>query len=181
MFLIQSKLRQKIFTHFFTNPEGQFYVRELARFLDEDPGNLSKELSRLEKEGIFQSTIKGKTKYYVLNKNYPLYKQLRELIFKTFGIEGGIRKELRKIKNIDQAFLFGSFAKREADSQSDIDLLIIGNPDAEQLAEKISNLEDKFSREINYIVMNKKEFQKKQKIKEPFLIDIFKNKIIQLI
>lgn len=175
MILIKSKLSQKILTYFFTNPEGNFYVRELARLLNEDVSNLAKELIKLEKEGIFESEIRGKTKYYHLNKNYPLYKQLKEIIFKTTGIEGGIKKELAKLKKINQAFLFGSFAMGEADSQSDIDLLIIGDPDPEQLSDKISKLEDRFSREINYIVMTEEELRKK-KNKEPFLIDIFKNK-----
>jgi len=180
MILIKSKLGQKILTYFFTNPEGSFYVRELARILKEDPSNLAKELIKLEKEGIFESELRGKTKHYRLNKKYPLHKQLKEIIFKTTGVEGGIRNELRKLKNIKQAFLFGSFAKGDYDSQSDIDLLIIGDPDPEKLAEKISKLEDKFSREINYIVMKEKEFQKK-KNKDPFLIDVFKNKTIKLI
>lgn len=180
MILIKSKLRQKILTYFFTNPGGNFYVRELARLLKEDCSNLAKELKKLEKEGIFESELKGKTKYYRLNKNYPLYKQLKEIIFKTTGIEGGIKNELKKLKGINQAFLFGSFAKGDFDFQSDIDLLIIGDPDPEKLAEKISRLEDKFSREINYIVMKEKEFQKK-KNKDPFLVDIFRNKTIKLI
>jgi len=180
MILIKSKLKEKILTYFFTNPEGNFYVRELARFLEEDYSNLAKELIKLEREGIFKSEIRGKAKYYHLNKNYPLYKQLKEIIFKTTGIEGGIKKELKKLKDINQAFIFGSFARGGTDSQSDIDLLIIGDPDSEQLAEKMSHLEDRFSREINYIAMKEKELQRK-KNKDPFLIDIFKNKIIKLI
>lgn len=175
MILIKSKLIQKILTYFFTNPEGNFYVRELARLLNEDVSNLAKELIKLEKEGIFESETKGKTKYYHLNKSYSLYKQLKEIIFKTTGIEGGIKKELETLKKIKEAFLFGSFATGEADSQSDIDLLIIGDPDPEQLSDKISKLEDRFSREINYIAMKEEEFRKK-KNKEPFLIDIFENK-----
>jgi len=183
MILIKSKLSQKILTYFFTNPEGNFYVRELARLLNEDASNLAKELIKLEKEGIFKSEIRGKTKYYHLNKNYPLYKQLKEIIFKTTGIEGGIKKELEKLKQIQQVFLFGSFASGKADSQSDIDLLIIGDPDPQQLSDKISKLENQFSREINHIVMSEDEFRKK-KNKEPFLVDIFKNetnKTIRLI
>lgn len=180
MIFIKSKLRQKILTYFFTNLEGNFYVRELARLLEEDYSNLAKELTKLEREGIFESELRGKTKYYRLNKNYPLYKQLKEIIFKTTGIEGGIKKELEKLKKINRAFLFGSFARGGADSQSDIDLLIIGDPDPEELSEKISRLEDRFSREINYIVMKEDEFQKK-KNKDPFLTDVFKNKTIKLI
>ncbi len=51
----QSGLRNKIFLHFFNNPEDEIYLREMAQRLSEDPGNLSKEMSKLKKEGIFLS------------------------------------------------------------------------------------------------------------------------------
>jgi len=181
MFLIQSKLRQKVFTHFFINPERQFYVRELARLLDEDPGNLSKEMIRLGKEGIFRSTIRGKTKYYTLNKNHPLYKQLKEIIFKTSGIEKILKNELNKVSGIKEAFIYGSFARGEEKGPSDIDILIIGSVNEDALIDIINKLEQKFDREINYTLITKEEFQKKLKEKNSFLENILKQKKIKLL
>ena len=84
--MTRSRLRQKLLSYFFTNPNANLYLREIASVLKEDPGNLSKEFAKLEKEGIFISTLRGNQKYFSLNKKYPLYKELKSIIFKTIGI-----------------------------------------------------------------------------------------------
>jgi DNA-binding MarR family transcriptional regulator len=58
-------------------------VRELASYIHEDPGNLSRELRRLEDEGLYQSVTRGRIKLYSLNKGYPLFRELKAIIFKT--------------------------------------------------------------------------------------------------
>ena len=89
--LTKSRLRQKILSYYFTNPTNQLYVRQLASILREDPGNLSKELSRLENEGIFIAETKGNQKHFYLNKRYPLYNELKSILFKTVGVEGRLK------------------------------------------------------------------------------------------
>jgi predicted transcriptional regulator with HTH domain len=87
----KSRLRQNILSYFFTNPTARLYLREIAAILKVDPGNLSKEFNRLEKEGIFVSERRGNQKYFYLNKDYPLYQELKSIIFKTVGVEGRLR------------------------------------------------------------------------------------------
>jgi len=52
-FPTKSRLRNKILLHFFTNTDDEMYLREIVLILKKDPGNLSKALSKLEKESIF--------------------------------------------------------------------------------------------------------------------------------
>ena len=78
--ITKSTLRRKILAHFFTNPESNLYLREIASLINEDPGNLSKELARLETEGIFTAHKRGNQKYFSLNKEYPLYKELKSCL-----------------------------------------------------------------------------------------------------
>jgi len=82
-----------VLTYAFTHPSENFYVRELSSLIDEDPGNLSRELRKLEEEGLFTSSIRGRVKLYSLDKKYPLYTELRRIIFKTQGMEGPGRPE----------------------------------------------------------------------------------------
>ncbi len=123
--ITKSRLRNKIFLHFFTNPEDKIYLREMAQRLSEDPGNLSKEMSKLEEEGIFLSKFMGKQKYYFLNKNYPLFDELKSIIFKTIGIRGSLEQIVNEIKGIYIAFIYGSFATRKETAFSDIDLCLV--------------------------------------------------------
>ena len=69
MFSINSKIINGVLRYFFINPQQKNYINELARILDFDPGNLSRKLKELEKEGILSSEFFGKQRYYFINKN----------------------------------------------------------------------------------------------------------------
>lgn len=172
--ITKSRLRQKVLVYFFTNPETNVYVRELAFFLKEDPGNLSKELSKLEKEKVLTALARGNQKNIFLNKKYPLYHELKAIIFKTIGVEGSLKKIIGEEKGIALAFIYGSFAQAKETASSDIDLCIVGHPEEDKLLEKIERLEKILNREINYNIYPEKEFQAKLKKKDSFFQNILK-------
>ena len=93
--LLTSKLRRKLLTYSFTHPDETYYVRELSHLINEDPGNLSRELKRLEADGLFTSVTKGRLKFFSLNRKYPLFKELKEIIFKTEGVQGSLKELVR--------------------------------------------------------------------------------------
>jgi predicted nucleotidyltransferase len=124
---------------------------------------------------------KGNLLYYSLNKNYPLYNEIKSIIFKTVGIQGTLSKMLQKITNIEAAFIYGSYANNSSNAKSDVDLFIIGTPDEDKLIEKISALEKSLSREINYNIYSKQNLAKNKKEKNPFIEDVLKNKKIFLV
>ena len=178
--ITKSRLRQKLLTYFFTNPSSHLYVREIAVMLHEDAGNLSKELKKLERRGIFASSVTGKQKHFSLNKKHPLYKELRSIIFKTVGVEGALKKIISSTEGIVLSFIYGSFAMDRQNSSSDIDLLIVGNPAEDKLMEKIESLEKKLLREINYNIYQKREFSDRIKKKDSFIMNIIKRQKIIL-
>lgn len=172
--MTKSRLRQKLLSYFFTNPNSNLYLREIASILKEDPGNLSKEFAKLEKEGVFISVIRGNQKYFSLNKRYPLYKELSSIIFKTIGVEGSLKKIIEHTDGVSLSFIYGSFAEKKENSTSDIDLLIAGNPDEDKLMQKIEHLEKKLQREINYNIYPDEEFKEKIREKDSFILNILK-------
>ena len=175
--LTKSKLRGKILQYFFTNPEQESYLREIARKFQEDPSNLSKEMIRLEKEDIFVSNYKGKQRYYKLNKSHPLFNELKSIVFKTIGVKGRLENIVNEDKGIISAFIYGSYAKNTENSSSDIDLFII--IDKEKFRENkflsyIHQLESQLSREINYTYYSLEEWKEKVANNESFIINIIK-------
>lgn len=170
----RSKLRQKALAYFVTNPNSNLYLRELASILKEDPGNLSKELRKLEAEGIFVSTVRGNQKYFTLNKKYPLHKELKSIIFKTIGVEGSLREIMVSATGILLAFIYGSFARNKENSTSDIDLLIVGHPDEDKLMERIEGLEKRLQREVNYNIYSTKEFKARVRKKDSFITNVLR-------
>jgi len=176
----KSKLRRDLFALWFANVDKKFYVRQLERLLNFSAGNLRKELKGLESNDIIYSRKEANLVYYFLNKKHPLFKEIKSIVFKTIGVEEILRHELKKITGIEMAFIYGSFAKGEESSASDIDLFIIGNPDENKLVEIIRKIEDKLDREINYSLYGKEDFKNKKKEKEPFIMDLIKNKKVFL-
>ena len=71
----------------FNHPDESFYVRELSGLIRQDPGNLSRELRKLEEEGIYSSTTRGNVKFYSLNKAYPVFNELKKIVLNS--VDGG--------------------------------------------------------------------------------------------
>ena len=178
--IFKSKTRQALFQLYFTNPLSAYYLRELERLLNIPVSIIRKELVRLEKEGLFLSKRRGNLLFFYLNKDYPLFNELKNIVRKTIGIEGLLRQVINSINGIEIAFIYGSFAKNKEKPTSDIDLLIVGNIDEDELISKINQIEKSIKREINYVLFSPKEFRLKRKNKDVFIQDILKNKKIML-
>ncbi|HXK60169.1 MAG TPA: nucleotidyltransferase domain-containing protein [Acidobacteriota bacterium] len=146
----------------FTNPETSHHLREISELLQSDPANLSRELRRLEADGIFLLQKIGNQKHFRLNRQHPLYRELRSIVFKTVGLTALPRAALETVPGIEEAYLHGSFARHQDDAQSDVDLLIIGQPDASAVETTVRQLERKLKREINYVSMTREEFEDRQ-------------------
>jgi predicted nucleotidyltransferase len=177
----RSKARQQLLAYYFTNPTARHHLRDLAERLSIDPSNLSKEFGRLEREGLFRSEMSGRQKYFQLNREYPLFDEVRKIVAKTIGAAPVIAQFLKRIEGIDEAYLYGSFASNQQDAASDIDVLMIGAPREEVLAQTMRRLERQLGREINYTVLTSKEFESRLARKDAFLEDVWHNKRIPLI
>ena len=181
MINFRSKLRRELFCYYFTNPAASHYLRELAQRLAADPANLSRELASLEQQGLFVSETRGRQKYFRLNRRHPLYQDYRRIVFKTVGVAGRLREVLARTPGVQQAFLYGSFARDQADAVSDIDLFIVGLTDDEQLETAIGKIERQLHREVNYVLMTPREFKTRLADKDAFLEDVFRHSTVTLL
>ncbi len=159
--LTKSKIRQKIILLFIYSPEKSYYINEVARLVKTSSGTAQRELNKLVKEGFLVKKEKSQKRvYYSLNKANPLLSEIKIIVDKTIGIEHLLQEELKKEKNIDFAFLFGSYVKDNLKFDSDIDLFIIGNISDKEIYNRIKKVEEKINREINYHLSTPKEFKK---------------------
>lgn len=181
MLNLASKLRRDLLGYYFTNPSASHYLRELAGILNADPANLSRELMRLERIGLFASERRGNQKHFRLNKQYPLYDEVRRIVAKTIGVKNQLRTALSRIGGIEEAYLYGSFAKDQADQARDIDVMIVGEPKTGELEESLRALERRLRREINYTLLCREELESRLKKRDPFITDVWENERIDLL
>ncbi len=161
--LFSSNTRVKILSLFFTNPEKEFYLREIEKLIKENITSVRREISSLKGIELLKEHLRGNNKYYQLNKNFCLYPELKSIIFKTSGIQGIFKDTFKKIPGVKTAFIYGSYAKGNETGQSDVDLMVIGAVDYNRLLKSIKKIEEKIKREIDFVVYNEKEFLKKVK------------------
>ena len=64
-------------------PDFRTHVRGLAKLIKEDPGNIQRELRKLEKVGFLLSEKQGNTKIYATNKQFPIFKELQSIVIKS--------------------------------------------------------------------------------------------------
>jgi predicted nucleotidyltransferase len=181
MFDLHSKARQQLLAYYFTNPTARHHLRDLAERLNIDPSNLSKEFARLEREGLFRSEVSGRQKYFQLNRQYPLFNEVRKIVAKTIGAVPLISQSLKRIQGIDKAYLYGSFARNQQDVASGVDVLVIGAPREEALAQAARKLERQLGREINYTVLTPKEFESRRARQDAFLENVWHNQRVSLL
>ncbi len=180
MLSLRSKITKAVLSYFILHDYAQMYVLEIARRLNLDGSNLAKKLRELEEEGILKSDERGKERYYSLNKTFPLLKEYKQIILKTIGIEGLLKDLLRDISGIDEAYLFGSYAKDQMDSASDIDLLAVGDHDTVELRKQLSQVQKTTDREINLVSMSRAEYEKRKK-QDSFIQLLEKSKKVKLL
>jgi predicted nucleotidyltransferase len=108
-------------------------------------------------------------------------KPLFSLLQGSIGVVPALQRALGAVSGIQSAWLYGSFAKNEADAASDIDVLVVGAPDQTQLATEVRKAEKALRREINYTVLSPRELTQRLRKGDAFVGDIWKGKRVELI
>jgi len=179
--LLRSKTRTKILTIFLMNPEKEMYIREVTKALNENINAVRRELSNLEQIGLLVSNTKGNMKYYTVNKDFPIYHELTSIIMKTEGISKILKNYLHNIGKIKVAFIYGSFASGEANAESDVDILIVGDLVEDELIQEIAKIEKKLFRDINYVLLSEDEFKTRVENEDPFVGHVLEEPKIMII
>jgi len=176
--ITKSKTRAAILELFFSQPENEYYLRQIESLTGYSVGNIRREIIMLEADRLLLSRRIGKIKLFKLNKAYPLYNEIKSIIRKTIGMESGLKAALRNIKHIDFAFIYGSFAENREHALSDIDIIVITDVSPKEIKSVFFDYQSKIGREINSIVYTKKEFLNRIKNKNHFVTAILDKKKI---
>jgi len=155
--LLNTKITEEFLGDYSINLTGRFIAKKKKL----NQKTVANYLLFLEKEGILKSKIQGKNKNYSLNlenkeitKNFILaIEHLRTIKFynKHLIIKEVCTKIIPNIKG--SALIFGSYAKGIQKKDSDLDILIIGKCNEEQI-EKIGKA---YNLEINLKIYPKIE------------------------
>lgn len=160
--LFRSELQSKILLRVLLGG-GEESVAELAAAVDDDPGNTAREVVRLERAGVVTSRRVGRTKLVQANRAAPFHRALVELVTVVIGPAKVLADELAVVDGIVSAEIFGSWAARyngePGRTPSDVDLLVVGAPDRDDLHDATQAAARRLNRPVNPVVVSPRRWQ----------------------
>lgn len=158
-----SSTQQRVLGLIFGQPDRSFYATELIGLVGSGSGAVQRELARLEQSGLVTVKRVGTQKHYQANPDSPVFAELSGIVRKTVGLAAPLRQALAPFADqIVAAFVYGSIAKRQETSASDIDLLIVS--DTLHFADLYAALEPvgtRLGRAINPTIYNRKQWARR--------------------
>lgn len=159
-----------------------FYVRQIARHLHASPGAVRRELEKLAVVDLIVRTSLGNQVFYQANQRHPVFSEMRALVNKTVGIFNILRSALESLSNrVSVAFVYGSIARQEERAGSDIDLMIIGDIELDDILIRLSEAETALGRAVNPTAYSIHEFKRKLEDGNHFLNAVIDSKKVFLI
>lgn len=123
-----------------------------------------------KKKKTADDTAKQDKKYYQVNKNFVLYDEIKALIIKAQILyEKDFIEKLHQIGQPKVLILSGVFV---GDTDSKVDMFVVGRLNKGKLVKLITELETELGREINYSIMNTAEYKYRRDITDIFLYDL---------
>lgn len=170
--LFGSNARVRVLALFLTHPDCEFYGREIGRMTGLLPRAVHRELIRLTDIGILHREQRGNRVYVRVNREHPIFPELRAMFLKTVAIGDQLRAELAPLANIAIAFIYGSTATNKDKVDSDIDLFLIGDAALHQVSPVLTSLESSLKREINVSIFTASELATRAINMDPFVMSV---------
>lgn len=171
--LIFSDYRRRVLGLLLLHPETTYHVRELARLTGTSAGTLHKELSKLTKGGVLRRQEVGNQVRYGANRDCPIFEELASILRKTTGLVDVLADALSSVENqIDLAFVFGSLARGEQNSNSDVDVMVVGELGFADVVQLLHPVQEALRREINPAVYSLAEFRRRAASGDSFIQEV---------
>ena len=173
-FLFTSRVREKILAEFFAHPKTMLYGRQLGRNLGEQSNAVRRELLNLEKEGVLRSEKRGNRLYFSLNSEHLFFPDLEAIFAKKNALGAAMIKNKGRLGKVKAVFFTRRFLRQlPRQEKEEVDILVVGEVILPELAALVAKEEERRGDEINYTIMDEKEFRFRLSGKDPFLTDFF--------
>lgn len=174
--IFSSQARVAIMKLFLLNPDDRYYLRQAGSLTGQPVHAVEREVAKLEAVGLLFHTLEGNRKYYQVEKNCPIFPELKSMFLKTVGLGDVLREYIEEVKgSIEVAFVYGSYARGEETRLSDIDLFVIGTVTGRELSSVLAEARSELAREMNPVTMAPEEFASKVASGNHFVLSILKD------
>ncbi|HXH56146.1 hypothetical protein [Iamia sp.] len=173
----QARLLAVLFEHRgVSRPLGQ-----LARRAGVPGPTASKEVARLARMGLVTTEAMGRMRIVSANWDLPWADELARILDQTVGVVAQIEGALAEVGGVDEAFIFGSWAARRAGTAGppphDIDLLVIGDADYDDLRTAMRDVEERAGLFVDPTVVDAPRWSAAE---DPFVVTVKERELVAL-
>ena len=156
------KSRRAVLGLLLSHPDRAFYLRQIVGITGLGVGHIQRELRRLAEAGIIRRFEQGRHVYFQADETCPIHDELRGIVIKTMGVAEALGSALMPLRDgIRVAFIYGSVARGEESSASDLDLMVVGDVTFAEVVDAISPVEQRIRRPVSPTVYPSQEFAAK--------------------
>jgi predicted nucleotidyltransferase len=165
----------RIFKWIFGQPGRAFYLNELLRLTQLGSASLQQELKRLTDAGIVHTTRTGNLRMFQANPDSAVFTELVSLTRKTVGMEALLCEALQPLHaKLAGAWIYGSVAKQTDTSESDIDVMLVGDGlTLSEVLQCLEPLERELGRVINPTCYTVQEFERRKADPDSFVSKVW--------
>jgi len=178
-----TQTQQRVIGLVFGQPSRSFYAKEVIRLAHAGSGAVQRELDRLARSGLVTVREIGNQKHYQANPESPIFRELRAISDKSFGLAHPLKAALGGLsRQIKLAFIYGSVAKRRDTARSDVDLMVVADKLSHgELMRALERPALTIGRPINPTVFSSAEFLQSQNRRDSFVSRVLAQPKIWLI
>ena len=153
--LLRSALQGEILALILVNPEQEWSLTDIATRVGASVSTAQREVTRAEEAGVVISRRVGNTRL-VRALPSPITEPLTELLLRSFGPPQVVAEEFAPVSGVEGLYLFGSWAARYAGTPgrapADLDVLVIGRPDRDEIDDAAERARHRLGREVNVTI-----------------------------
>jgi predicted nucleotidyltransferase len=179
--IFRTDLQAELLAALFLGDDESITAGELVERTSGPPASVYRELSRLVTAGLIEREQERRGAGFRPARDSPLYEPMRELLERTMAVEPQLTRALATVDGIDAAAIFGSWAARQPGGGSDIDLLVVGNTDRDELLARVKRIERLAGREIDVTAYGREDFERRREEGSGFIRTVLRGPLIQLI
>lgn len=151
--IFRSQLQGEVLSSILLSETDEFTLTELAETWGAAISTVQREIDRLEIAGLVKTRRVGRSRVVSAGTTSPSYEPLRELVLRSFGPAHAVEQAFAEVDGIDELFIFGSWAARMAGdvgaAPADIDVMVIGDPDRDDVYNAALAAEKLLRRPVN--------------------------------
>ncbi|MEZ7130357.1 hypothetical protein ACBR40_33920 [Nonomuraea sp. AD125B] len=180
--LLRSPFQGELLAWLFLHPGEEYPLIELAKRFGVSAPTVTREVDRLAAAGLLIERRIGNLRMVQADTDVVVARPLTELLALTYGPVAVLGERLSEIAAVEEAYIYGSWAARYSGEPGrvpkDVDVLVVGAADEDDLYEAARAAERQLGREVNIRRLSRDDWEASGG--DPFLETVRSRPLVRL-